>query len=54
MTIYNSGAQTITIDTNTTLVVGAAANLAVTALDTVRFCNNGTNWFQASAILSIN
>ena len=54
MDIYNSGAETITIDTNTTVIVGGAANLALTQLDVVRFCSDGTNWVQAAALLSLN
>jgi len=55
MAIYNTGGtNTITLDTNTTLVVGAAANLALASKDIALFCNDGTNWIQVSAVLTIN
>jgi len=55
MAIYNTGGtHTITLDTNTTLVVGAASNLALASKDLAIFCNDGTNWIQVTAVLTIN
>jgi hypothetical protein len=56
MTVFNAGdTNSVTIDGNTlTVVVGSAANLAVTAYDAVNFCCDGTTWRQTTALLSNN
>lgn len=55
MTLYNSSANTITLDGNTLCVlVGGAGTLAVTQLDVVNVCSDGTTWRQTTALLSLN
>jgi hypothetical protein len=55
MVVFNADdTDTITIDENTLTDNVGTGNLAVTAMDAVTFCCDGTTWRQITALLSNN
>lgn len=55
MDVVNTGAtNTITLDNNTNFISAGGADVSLTAKDIVRVCSDGTNWYQVSAVLSLN
>lgn len=52
MFLVNVGTNTITLDTNALFVSAGAANVAVTANDTLTVVSDGSKWYQTSALLA--
>lgn len=52
MDVFNSGANTITLDQNAKFKTSGGANVSLTSGSFVRVCSNGTNWYQLTAVVT--
>lgn len=52
MDVYNTGANTITLDQNAKFKTSGGANVSLTSGSFTKVCSNGANWYQTIAVMT--